>query len=207
MQEQDKFASIEATVAKLVETFPACFTAEGEALPLKIGIFQDISAHFADDETISNTRLRQALRRYTASWRYLNCVKEGKTRVDLNGEPAGEITAEHAEHAQKQLEESKARAKARRPQKKADPAKERAKSKNGTSKPTRSSKSKVAPAPKRPEKTHTADDFVVGGRVKVWAGAKPVDAEVLEIQKDQVQVRLPNGLVMRVSASQLEPTK
>ncbi len=62
-----------------------------------------------EEDGISKTQLRSALRMYTSSWRYLYGVKEGAKRVDLNGEDCGELDAEHIAHARQQLAEAKAR--------------------------------------------------------------------------------------------------
>ena len=43
-----------------MEKFPLCFIAEGEAKPLKIGLFQDLAEALKDDEHVSKTQLRQA---------------------------------------------------------------------------------------------------------------------------------------------------
>ncbi|MBC2613299.1 RNA chaperone ProQ, partial [Citrobacter braakii] len=101
-------------IAFLAERFPLCFVAEGEARPLKIGIFQDIVERIQDEECLSKTQLRSALRLYTSSWRYLYGVKEGAQRVDLDGNSCGELEAEHIEHALQQLTEAKARVQAQR---------------------------------------------------------------------------------------------
>ncbi|MGQ7112288.1 RNA chaperone ProQ, partial [Escherichia sp. TWPC-MK] len=100
--------------AFLAERFPHCFSAEGEARPLKIGIFQDLVDRVAGEMNLSKTQLRSALRLYTSSWRYLYGVKPGATRVDLDGNPCGELDEQHVEHARKQLEEAKARVQAQR---------------------------------------------------------------------------------------------
>lgn len=53
--------------------------------------------------------MRQALRQYTSNWRYLYGCREGAVRVDLQGNPAGVLDAEHVAHAAQQLAEAKAR--------------------------------------------------------------------------------------------------
>lgn len=98
----------------MAERFPLCFTAEGEARPLKIGIFQDLVERVQGEENLSKTQLRSALRLYTSSWRYLYGVKVGAERVDLDGNPCGVLEEQHVEHARKQLEEAKARVQAQR---------------------------------------------------------------------------------------------
>lgn len=72
---------------------------------------------------LSKTQLRSALRLYTSSWRYLYGVKPGATRVDLDGNPCGELDEQHVEHARKQLEEAKARVQAQRAEQQAKNAK------------------------------------------------------------------------------------
>jgi len=59
-----KLTDTKAIIAYLVEKFPLCFIAEGEAKPLKIGLFQDLAEALKDDERVSKTQLRQALRQY-----------------------------------------------------------------------------------------------------------------------------------------------
>ncbi len=56
---------------------------------------------------LSKTQLRAALRLYTSSWRYLYGVKPGAVRVDLDGNPCGELEEQHVAHARQQLEEAK----------------------------------------------------------------------------------------------------
>ncbi len=114
MENQPKLNSSKEVIAFLAERFPHCFSAEGEARPLKIGIFQDLVDRVAGEMNLSKTQLRSALRLYTSSWRYLYGVKPGATRVDLDGNPCGELDEQHVEHARKQLEEAKARVQAQR---------------------------------------------------------------------------------------------
>ncbi|KLU16304.1 MULTISPECIES: RNA chaperone ProQ [Xenorhabdus] len=119
MENQPKLNSSKEVIAFLAERFPLCFVAEGEARPLKIGIFQDIVERIQDEECLSKTQLRSALRLYTSSWRYLYGVKEGAQRVDLDGNMCGELEIEHIEHARQQLAEAKARVQAQRSEQRA----------------------------------------------------------------------------------------
>jgi ProP effector len=114
MENQPKLNSSKEVIAFLSERFPHCFSAEGEARPLKIGIFQDLVARVEGEMNLSKTQLRSALRLYTSSWRYLYGIKAGATRVDLDGNPCGVLDEQHVEHARKQLEEAKARVQAQR---------------------------------------------------------------------------------------------
>lgn len=107
-QTQKTNLSTKEVIAYLAEKFPLCFVLEGEAKPLKIGLFQELADALAGDEKISKTLLRQALRAYTSNWRYLHACKEGAMRVDLQGEQAGEVDATQAQHAAETLEKAKA---------------------------------------------------------------------------------------------------
>ncbi|RLM25288.1 RNA chaperone ProQ [Brenneria alni] len=114
MENQPKLNSSKEVIALLAERFPLCFTTEGETRPLKIGIFQDLVERIPETDHVSKTQLRSALRLYTSSWRYLYGVKLGAQRVDLDGNPCGELEQQHVDHARKQLEEAKARVQAQR---------------------------------------------------------------------------------------------
>ena len=110
MESPEKFSNSKEVIAFLAETFPNCFSTEGEAQPLKIGIFQDLAQRLENEERVSKTLLRSTLRHYTNSWRYLHSIKEGAHRVDLDGNQDAQIEKEHADHAKQQLDESKAKA-------------------------------------------------------------------------------------------------
>lgn len=99
---------LKEVVAYLCEKFPHCFIAEGEAKPLKVGLFQDLATALEGDDKVSKTLLRQALRSYTMSWRYLHACRDGAVRVDLNGEEAGVVDSQQAEHAAQTLAQAKA---------------------------------------------------------------------------------------------------
>ena len=95
MENTEKLKNSKEVIAYIAECFPKCFTLEGEAKPLKIGIFQDLAERLNDDPKVSKTQLRAALRQYTSSWRYLHGVKPGATRVDLDGNSAGAVSYTH----------------------------------------------------------------------------------------------------------------
>lgn len=109
LETQQKTAlPLKEVIAYLCEKFPNCFIAEGEAKPLKIGLFQELAVVLEGDEKVSKTSLRQALRNYTMSWRYLHACRDGAVRVGLNGEEAGVVDTQQAEHAAQTLAEAKA---------------------------------------------------------------------------------------------------
>ena len=148
MENQPKLNSSKEVIAFLAERFPLCFTAEGEARPLKIGIFQDLVERVQGEENLSKTQKRTALRLYTSSWRYLYGVKVGAERVDLDGNPCGVLEEQHVEHARKQLEEAKARVQAQRAEQQAK-KREAAIAAGETPEPRRPRPAGKKPAPRR----------------------------------------------------------
>lgn len=197
MENQPKLNSSKEVIAFLAERFPHCFSAEGEARPLKIGIFQDLVERVG-----------------------------GATRVDLDGNPCGELEEQHVEHARKQLEEAKARVQAQRAEQQAKkreaaaaagekedaPRRERkprpvARRKEGAERKPRADKptTKAPRAPREEKHTPVSDISVltVGQSLKVKAGNNAMDATVLEITKDGVRVQLNSGMSLIVRAEHL----
>ncbi|POT59312.1 RNA chaperone ProQ [Citrobacter amalonaticus] len=227
MENQPKLNSSKEVIAFLAERFPQCFSAEGEARPLKIGIFQDLVERVEGEMNLSKTQLRSALRLYTSSWRYLYGVKPGATRVDLDGNPCGELDEQHVEHARKQLEEAKARVQAQRAEQQAKkreaaaaagekedaPRRERKprpatpRRKEAAERKPRAEKpaAKTPRAPREEQHTPVSDISVltVGQSLKVKAGNNAMDATVLEITKDGVRVQLNSGMSLIVRAEHL----
>ena len=192
-----KLTNTKDIIAYLAEKFPLCFILEGEAKPLKIGLFQDLAEALQYDERVSKTQLRQALRQYTSNWRYLHGCREGAVRVDLQGNPAGVLEAEHVAHAAQQLADAKARVAEKR---KAEAAAKKAQQKQRPRKPA----NKNAKQFNKP--LLSAVDFSqisVGSVVKVKAGDHAKKATVVEVLKDSARVELENGLVMSVAADRL----
>lgn len=227
MENQPKLNSSKEVIAFLAERFPKCFSAEGEARPLKIGIFQDLVARVEGEMSLSKTQLRSALRLYTSSWRYLYGIKVGAVRVDLDGNPCGELDEQHVEHARKQLEEAKARVQAQRAEQQAKkreaaiangetvedkPRRDRKprpttpRRKETTERKPRADKPAVTAAPREEKRTPVTDisALQVGQAIKVKAGNSAMDATVLEITKDGVRVQLTSGMAMIVRAEHLQ---
>lgn len=174
MESQFQLTNSKEIIAYLAQQFPNCFTLEGEAKPLKIGIFQDILSRLDGSEALSKTKLRAALRAYTMSWRYLYSIKEGANRVDLDGKLHEVINQEQMDHAQQQLKESK------------EKAKERFK---GRSKERR----KLIRSPSKKAKTLKIGDFV-----KVVVGNKPIKVQIINIEKEHIKVKLGAGMELTV---------
>lgn len=192
-----KLTNTKDIIAYLAEKFPLCFILEGEAKPLKIGLFQDLAEALQDDERVSKTQLRQALRQYTSNWRYLHGCREGAVRVDLQGNPAGVLEAEHVAHAAQQLADAKARVAEKR---KAEAAAKKAQQKQRPRKPANKNTKHFN------KPSLSAVDFSqisVGSVVKVKAGDHAKKARVVEVLKDSARVELENGLVMSVAADRL----
>ncbi|AAW85774.1 RNA chaperone ProQ [Aliivibrio fischeri] len=206
MENSEKLANSKEVIAYIAERFPKCFILEGEAKPLKIGIFQDLAERLSDDPKVSKTQLRAGLRQYTSSWRYLHGVKPGASRVDLDGNPCGELEEEHIEHAKATLEESKAKVATRRKEQ-AKKAREEAKAKK-TARAATPPKRRPQPAAKKVEqpvetRALNADEITVGNNVSVNMGKGNMPATIVEINKDDVRIRLSNGLQMVVKAENL----
>ncbi|WP_172564321.1 RNA chaperone ProQ [Vibrio navarrensis] len=204
----EKLKNSKEVIAYIAECFPNCFTLEGEAKPLKIGIFQDLADRLSDDEKVSKTQLRAALRQYTSSWRYLHGVKAGATRVDLDGNACGVLEEEHVEHAKATLAESKAKVQARRKEQ-AQKAREESKADKPKAKKApqqrRANKPQAQKPAEKPIETRAlnADEYIVGKSVNVNMGKSNMAATIVEINKDDVRVQLANGLQMVVKAEHL----
>jgi ProP effector len=233
VENQVKPNAVKDLVTLLAEKFPACFSLTGPAKPLKVGIFQDLAERLQDTPEISKTSLRQALRLYTSSWRYLDAIKEGTHRVDLDGVEGEVIDAQQAEHAATSLAESRAkaaearkvrqqaeRAKARAARADKAPEQKRAPAGESADKPAyKKSAPRKKPseekqviikqkpvAPKAPaiELTPIAEGSVKpGAKVLVKLGSQPLMATVVEVARQDVVVQLSSGMVIKTTSSAL----
>ncbi|TXC62054.1 prop effector ProQ [Piscinibacter aquaticus] len=98
--------SVADTARLLAERFPALFGA-GVIKPIKLRIQADI--HERAPGVFSKKALSLFLQRHTTATAYLRAlVAEGATRTDLDGQPAGEIAAEHRDAAGAELERRRA---------------------------------------------------------------------------------------------------
>lgn len=221
VENQVKPNAVKDLVTLLAEKFPACFSLTGPAKPLKVGIFQDLAERLQESPEISKTSLRQALRLYTSSWRYLDALKEGAHRVDLDGNDGDVIDAQQAAHAAQSLAESRAKAaEVRKARQQAERAKARAeksadaKGKEGDKpafkksaprkKPVdvKSSVVKAKPVVAAPvvELTPLAEAQVKAGTaVLVKLGSQPLAATVVEVARHDVVVQLASGMVIKTT--------
>ncbi|MGV6988849.1 RNA chaperone ProQ [Testudinibacter sp. P80/BLE/0925] len=222
--ELQKLGNSKEVIAYLAEKFPLCFSLEGEAKPLKIGIFQDLATALEGDERVSKTQLRQALRQYTSNWRYLHGCKLGAVRVDLDGNASGVLEQEHADHAAEQLQQAKAKVAERKAQMRAALKAKQADKNDKTE--NASKKTAAKKAQRRPAKVHvkhektTGDSNKVrkpelkltpisveglqkGQAVKVKLAEKANSATVIEVMKDSVRVQLQSGMTLNVAFEHL----
>jgi ProP effector len=82
----------------LCERFPKTFARDpAERPPLKRGIDRDLVARL--DGLSSRTALKRVLGGYTACLEYRAKLIEGAARIDLDGNPAGMVTASEAAYA------------------------------------------------------------------------------------------------------------
>jgi ProP effector len=119
-----RYQATAAAIALLADAFPKCFSVyELRRRPLKVGIHQDILA--ALDGTITPAELRNALGVYCSNPGYLSHMLKGAWRLDLDGEPAGGVTAAEEADAKTKLISLRAKQKNRTAQAKvqAPPAK------------------------------------------------------------------------------------
>ncbi|WP_286235750.1 RNA chaperone ProQ [Thalassotalea sediminis] len=212
---ENKRTSAKEIIAYLAEKFPACFSVEGPAKPLKIGIFQELAERLDGDDVVSKTRLRQALRHYTSSWRYLKAIKLGSQRIDVDGNEVAEIDQEQADYAAKTLKESQEKFGNKNPKdslkkkpykgKSTDTkglqtkhkAKDKAKFKGVSS----SKRAQTKPAAKL--KPVDVNNINVGKAVKVQLGNAPMDAVITEVSGDDISVQLSSGMVVKTQVKNI----
>jgi ProP effector len=101
MEEVSMAAAEQAFINKLAALFPTSFTRDrcDPHRPLKIGIHRDILAHGILTEDEANA----ALAMYTRRPMYQRALAAGGVRVDLDGNPAGEVTAEQVQAAERSV--------------------------------------------------------------------------------------------------------
>jgi hypothetical protein len=95
---------------QLRRLFPALF--DGPPRPLKLRIQADIQQRAPG--TFARKALSAFLHRHTGSTAYLNALVRGRDRLDLDGQPAGEISDEHRQAASDELARRRANHEARR---------------------------------------------------------------------------------------------
>ncbi|MFC3032106.1 RNA chaperone ProQ [Pseudoalteromonas fenneropenaei] len=230
METTNKLKDINEVLEFLYQEYPNCFKAKDGIKPLKVGIFKDIAERIEGNETVSKTQVRQALRKYTSNWRYLESVTQNEFRIDLDGNQAEKIEQEHIEHAKQALEESRAKRKAAKPMNKGKRPPRREGGRDGAPRDanrgadTKSYKKRpfdknkphdkhakvntkpVEEAPvKRSGKVEPlpASEVKVNAKVKVKLGQALVNATIREVKNDEVFVELVTGMQVKTKADSL----
>jgi len=94
--------------AQLAELYPSCFRQPRQ--PLKIGIHNDIIARHPE---LRLSLIASALKTYTRSLGYLETLKAGSARIDLEGNPVATVTAKDEEDARRKIAKAAKRAAAK----------------------------------------------------------------------------------------------
>ena len=88
-------------IGLLQKKFPLAFPKKpAPKVPLKIGIHKDLLEQ-AEQLGINKNEIRAAIKVWCRGNRYWECLVEDVVRVDLNGDPAGQVTKIDAEQAVK----------------------------------------------------------------------------------------------------------
>ena len=88
--------------ARLAALFPALFGTEGPRKPIKLRIQADLQVRAPG--MFSKRVLGMFLSRYTTTTAYLRALSTATQRIDLDGQPAGDIAEEHRAAALAELE-------------------------------------------------------------------------------------------------------
>lgn len=138
-----------AQIALLAELFPKCFAVyEARRKPLKIGIRGDLVAAVGGFTGAQIRELHATLGRYVGSTGYLRAMDPKAVRVDLNGQPAGEVTLEESLIAKKRLYERATKRIRKAEFLKAKTEETKPKTEEQTSKQTESKQMKPSPSQK-----------------------------------------------------------
>ena len=188
------FEHVKETLELLYKTFPKAFVKDGEVKPLKIGIFDDLKERIASVEGLSITKVRAALRMYTARLKYLYSVKEGVARIDLDGNATEDlVNAQHESYAKERIAAINAKRKPQKP-------KNNTGMKNVVKKPFNGNK----PQAKKPFKIEgdkaNVEDLKQGTEVLVLSSEQHCVRGVVaqDAAKDTVYVTLKSGLTVNL---------
>ena len=185
---------VKQTVELLYKTFPKAFVKDGDVKPIKICIFDDLKERIASVEGLSITKVRAALRMYTARLKYLYSVKEGVARIDLDGNATEDlVNAQHESYAKERIAEINAKRKPQKP-------KNNTGKKNFVKKPFNGNK----PQAKKPFKIEgdkaNVEDLKQGTEVLVLSSEQHCVRGVVaqDAAKDTVYVTLKSGLTVNL---------
>ncbi|MFO1431234.1 MAG: ProQ/FinO family protein [Candidatus Competibacteraceae bacterium] len=110
-----------ALLERLIQAYPTVFFpfSERQVKPLKIGIYKDLIP-VVTEWGYPTPVLKYVLRNYTRPLRYQLALLKAPHRVDLQGEPAGDISSEHRQIAQEKANLIKEKRKQQPPNPKAN---------------------------------------------------------------------------------------
>ncbi|MEA3642262.1 MAG: ProQ/FINO family protein [Lamprobacter sp.] len=167
----------------LCARFPACFDLSNPR-PLKLKIHKDMLKRLTaelipvegtnkDQRTtakwVLSRKLKQALTHYCSLPAYLDAMREGTPRIDLEGTPAGEVNAREAERAAAQL--------------------------RGEIKPPKPPSS-TPPAPELPKDAPLTEDAIVPGRLELTLKFNQLPKAVQIKDGMKIGIQTDNALVV-----------
>jgi ProP effector len=202
MEPTNKLKDINEVLNYLYTEFPDCFKQKEGIKPLKVGVFKDVADRIDGDERISKTQVRQALRKYTSNWRYLEAVTKHKFRIDLDGNDAEQVEQEHIDHANNALEQSRAKLAKKRKSSPRNSGEKKTYHKNTTSvgKNTsgdtkiKSSKPSNSKSVRRSGKVEALPlaNIIINQEVKVKLGQALVKGTITEVNKHNMYIVFVN---------------
>lgn len=94
-------------IARLQKLFPKAFPKSPlPKVPLKVGTLEDLISR-SKEIGFSADKLKTTLNTWCSTRRYWTSIKVGALRIDLDGNPAGEVQAQEAAHANALYKKSK----------------------------------------------------------------------------------------------------
>lgn len=94
--------SVKYGVELLKAHYPLCFKEADEIKPVKVGIKQDLVKDLSSRDDIvlgDKACMVSSLAYYVGTMSYHKQVVKGATRIDLHGQPAGEVTEQEAAYS------------------------------------------------------------------------------------------------------------
>ncbi len=217
--------SLQKAIAYLCKKFPNSFFEDKDAKkPFKIGVINEIFAIVDEDRqnnpdfdpVLTKTKIREAVKYYTNDVKYLESVKAGVKRINLEGVELEDdvVTEGHEEYAKERIEKFKAKMAEKNAKKKAVAKKKPSFNKNGPKKfgdkkPmglkrksfVQNSDSKKNESVKFEQ--IDAADIVVGANVHVLLGNRLMSAVIKDVTKDAVSVQFKTGIVAKVTPNRV----
>lgn len=109
-EKAEKHDAIRKTFSWLYKKFPQVFN-RNAPIPLKIGIEQDLFTYIDQNPQLSKRKIRTALKIYTRSLKYQQCILDNQERFNLAGEASGPIDEKHKLFAEEWIAHNKAQKK------------------------------------------------------------------------------------------------